>query len=58
MNGLVRGGRDSDEDLLLLFGPGKDGVSLPKLVRECRAEVRQVVVLPMGSGPGNRNLCH
>lgn len=52
MHGLVRAGRDSDADLLMLFGPGKNGTDLPKLVRECRDEVRQVVVLPMLSGPG------
>jgi hypothetical protein len=52
MHGLVRAGRDSDEDLLLLFGPGKNG-GLPKMVRECRSEVRQAVVMPMLSGPGN-----
>ncbi len=46
MTALVRGGRDSDEDLTLVFG------RLSKMVRESRTEVRRMIVLPTQAAPG------
>ncbi len=46
MTALVRGGRDSDSDLTLVFG------RVSKMVREARTEVRRMTVLPTQAAPG------
>ncbi len=47
MNGFVRAGRDSDTDLIMLFG------NLSTFITDVRRQVREMVVLPTMSGPGN-----
>ncbi len=48
MHGLVRAGRDSDDDLIMLFG------ILSKFVTDTRRQVREMVVLL--SGPGTMRI--
>ncbi len=48
MHGLLRAGRDSDDDLIMLFG------ILSKFVTDTRRQVREMVVLL--SGPGTMRI--